>query len=163
MMKKEMEKLANLATYLDQRGHAEESHIVDHMLSSLAQQKSLQVGGKTYTDAASAWRDYSGQNYSTYAQALGTGHTDSEGIKKALDAYFGVPVQPEGPVPAGAEKSLPVTQQIGEAWESFKSWPMKKIKEYQEGAVQKSVERQREEVPGYGRQVSKETIPEITQ
>jgi predicted glycoside hydrolase/deacetylase ChbG (UPF0249 family) len=159
-MKNEIERLANLATYLDKHGHAEESHVVDHMLSSLAAKKPLQIGGKTYTDAASAWRDYSPATYSAYTMALGTGRTDSEGIKNALEAYF-APEQPAGSVPAGSEKTI--SQEIGKAWESFKNWPAKKLKEYQEKAVQQSVERQREEVPGYGRIVSKETIPEITQ
>lgn len=102
MNKEILFKLAELSTFLDNRGHKEESHLLDHKLMSIAQGKTLRVGTNTYRSAAEAWRAYDGStNYRDFVYALGlTGTPPSEDIKRAIDEYFGVPEavkKPEGP------------------------------------------------------------------
>jgi hypothetical protein len=132
-MDKQIQKLADLAAYLDSRGHREEADLVDRMmLLSMAQGKKLQISGKTYTDAASAWKDYTGQNYIYYAMALGLpSGSASEDVQAALNQYFAV--QPEGQIPEGAQKTIEPgwTEQLGQAWESVKTWPARKLEEWQ--------------------------------
>jgi hypothetical protein len=112
-MKQELiTKMADLATYLDKHDLLEESHVADHMLSSLAQSRVLNIGNKTYTNAQQAWRDYNYENARYYQTALGLqGSIDSDEIKQKLDEYFGtsVPVQPGSPVQPGPQKDIPKT------------------------------------------------------
>jgi hypothetical protein len=146
-MKQELiTKMADLATYLDKHDLLEESHVADHMLSSLAQSRVLNIGNKTYTNAQQAWRDY---NYE--------GSIDSDEIKQKLDEYFGtsVPVQPGSPVQPGPQKDIPKTT----IWEDIKNWPLTKLKEFQKSQVDKMEQRQKAETPGYGRVPVKETVP----
>lgn len=95
-MKNLLKTVAGLANYLDKKGHRDEAHAVDHLLLALSETKTLQVGGKVFTDAASAWRAYSGENYSQFVQALraspGDLHT-SEDVKRAIYAHFSTPLE----------------------------------------------------------------------
>jgi hypothetical protein len=158
-MKQELiTKMADLATYLDKHDLLEESHVADHMLSSLAQSRVLNIGNKTYTNAQQAWRDYNYENARYYQTALGLqGSIDSDEIKQKLDEYFGtsVPVQPGSPVQPGPQKDIPKTT----IWEDIKNWPLTKLKEFQKSQVDKMEQRQKAETPGYGRVPVKETVP----
>lgn len=145
-MKSVLKKVADLATYLDKSGHREEAHQLDHMLMSLAQAKTLEIGGKVYTDAGSAWRAYSGKNYNEFVRALisATGATPgdlrtSDDIKAALVAYFNGPqVQqqqhPGATVEEGREKP---------AGDNLKWWNPKHWDDY----AQRYIQQKRKEAP----------------
>jgi hypothetical protein len=125
-----LQKVAELSTYLDNRGHKDEAHALDQRLMRLAQPKTLNIDGVDYASAAEAWGAYDGnKNYRSFASALGLNRPASEDISAALHKYFGstAPQMPGQAVP-GEGSSKPAGEEL--QWYDPRDWPeyMQKMK-----------------------------------
>ena len=113
MNKEVLSKIAELSNYLDDRGHKEESHMLDHKLMSLAQSKTLTIGGKTYNSynqVFNAWgQEFSFEELKTSLRKakndFSYNPSTSEEVVADLKEYFSVPQEQERPAGRIGEES----------------------------------------------------------